>query len=153
MSHEPSPIRREITIGLSKEAAFQRFVYDIDQWWPLEHFSILGPLARSCVIEAKTGGDIYEIGRDGEVVLWGNVTEFDPPNRLSCTWHPGRPPQTAQELRLTFRSDRSGENTVVDLEHSGWEKLGDNALEVYSLYVQGWDTVFVEGYGAIPEER
>jgi uncharacterized protein YndB with AHSA1/START domain len=152
MSHEPSPILREITVPLSKEAAFHRFVYDIDTWWPLEHFSILGPVSRSCVIEAKKGGDIYEIGVDGDVVLWGSVTEIDPPNRFSCTWHPGRPPQTAQELHLTFRSDRGDEQTNVKLKHSGWDKLGDNALEVHSLYDQGWDTVFVEGYGRIPEK-
>jgi hypothetical protein len=149
MSHELDPIVREVTVPLNKKAAFHRFVYDISSWWPLEHFSILGPLADSCVIEAKTGGDIYEIGEDGEVVLWGNVTFLDPPDSFGCSWHPGRPPQLAQEIRVTFRDIRESESTRVRLEHSGWERLGDNALEVYSLYDQGWDTVFVEGYGSI----
>ncbi len=152
MSHEPSPLRREVTVPLSVEEAFNRFVHDIDQWWPLEHFSILGPAARSCVVEAKKGGDVYELGEEGEVVLWGTVIEIDPPKRIACTWHPGRPPQTAQELYVTFRADRSGRETTVQLEHTGWDKLGDNALEVHSLYDQGWDTVFIDGFGATSEE-
>lgn len=151
MSHELAPITREVTLPLTKKGAFDRFVYDISSWWPLEHFSILGPMARSCVIEAKKGGEIYELGEDGSVVPWGNVTFLDPPNSLSFSWHPGRPPQLAQEIRVTFREERTGEQTAVRLEHTGWDKLGDNALEVYSLYDQGWDTVFVEGFGSVDE--
>lgn len=149
MSHEPAPIVREVTVPLSKKAAFDRFVYEISSWWPLEHFSILGPVAKSCVIEGKTGGEIYELGEDGEVIMWGSVTLLDPPDSFGCTWHPGRPPQLAQEIRVTFREERGGERTRVRLEHGGWDRLGDNALEVYSLYDQGWDTVFVEGFGSV----
>ena len=40
-------------------------------------------------------------------------------------WHPGREPETAQEVELRFRAE--GATTVVELEHRGWAGLGDKA--------------------------
>ena len=151
MSHELPPIVKEMSVAIDPDEAFRHFIDRISEWWPLEHFSILGPVATSCVVEKKEGGDIYEVGEDGSVVLWGSVTRFDSPRRFECTWHPGRPPQTAQRLLVTFHPEREGDGTVIRLEHTDWETLGDNAMEVHSLYQQGWDTVFLEQYRAACE--
>ncbi len=67
------------------------------------------------------------------------MVEWDPPTRIVHTWHPGRSPETAQEVELRFRRERDG--TRLDLTHRGWETLGDEAQELLGSYDTGWDFV------------
>jgi hypothetical protein len=45
----------------------------------------------------------------------------------------------AQEVELRFRDQ--GTSTRVELEHRGWESLGDKAREARDRYSGGWQTV------------
>ena len=60
------------------------------------------------------------------------------------TWHPGRDAETGQEVDVRFRAD--GAATCVDLEHRGWEKLGERMAEVVPQYDSGWDDVLGRRY-------
>lgn len=64
---------------------------------------------------------------------------------LEFTWHPGRGADWSQTVVVTFAATHEG--TRVDFTHSGWEALGERALESRQDYDSGWDMVFVQRYG------
>jgi uncharacterized protein YndB with AHSA1/START domain len=90
-------------------------------------------------LEPRIDGRLYETAPDGTEHLWGTVTEWDPPRRVSFTWHPGRAVDTRQEVAVTFRP--AGTGCLVDLVHTGWERLGEKGAETRAGYDSGWDLV------------
>jgi uncharacterized protein YndB with AHSA1/START domain len=130
------PVRRSVGVQCTPEQAFQLFTEDIDSWWPLASHSVGREAATGCFFEGRVGGRIYETHRDGSLHLWGTVTEWDPPRRVVFSWHPGRDAATAQEVELLFTPTQDG--TRVELEHRGWERLGDRGPELRQAYQSGW---------------
>ena len=139
-------LRKTLEVKASPERAFALFTDGIADWWPLRTHSVGEERAETVVFEPGVGGRIYERTLDGEVHVWGTVTVWEPPDRLSCTWHPGRGADTAQEVEVRF--EPSGSGTRVELVHTGWDRLGDRAAAVFGNYDGGWDLVFVERFGA-----
>ena len=133
------PVRRSVEVRCSATEAFRLFTDEIDSWWPLATHSIGGAHAEACYFEGREGGRIYESHADGSVHLWGTVTVWEPPVRATFTWHPGRDVSTAQEIELCFTA--LSEGTKVELEHRGWEALGETALRTRSAYETGWVSV------------
>lgn len=131
-----TPLKKSITVPWPLEAAFQRFTVRIADWWPMRSHSVGGERTQKVVFEGREGGRIYEIERDGEQHDWGRITVWDPPGRVAFTWHPGRTPDTAQEVEVRFTATREG--TRVDLIHTGWERLGDLARRARRGYPIGW---------------
>ena len=66
--------------------------------------------AAEVVLEAGTGGRIYERTAAGTRHEWGEVTVWEPPRRLSYLWHIGRERATATEVAITF-VDEGGTRT------------------------------------------
>ena len=69
---------------------------------------------------------------------------YEPPHRLVLSWNPTREqdrPRT--EVEVTFTDE--GGKTLVELEHRGWERLGEHASEARQGYADGWKSV-LEGY-------
>jgi uncharacterized protein YndB with AHSA1/START domain len=130
------PVRRSVEVGCSADEAFRLFTDEIDSWWPLAQHSIGQEDAQACYFEARNGGRIYESHGDGSIHLWGTVTVWEPPRRVVFSWHPGRDASTAQELELRFTQKADG--TRVELEHRGWENLGEAAVETRGAYESGW---------------
>jgi hypothetical protein len=58
--------------------------------------------------------------------------------------HPGRTPEFATEVEVSFSRDETG-GTVVTLIHRGWERLGESGQTQRDNYNSGWDTV-LENY-------
>jgi uncharacterized protein YndB with AHSA1/START domain len=144
MSVEPiapyhQPLRKSVTVARPLPEAFEVFTAGIGRWWPLGRYSIHGPQAVSCAIEPRVGGALYEVRDDGARFPWGRVLAWDAPHRVVFTWHPGREPDTAQEVEVRFRAE--GESTRVDLEHRGWQTLGERAAEIRERYHGGWPEV------------
>lgn len=144
MSIEPiqpylEPIRRTLSVPRSPAEAFAVFTEGLGRWWPLAQYSISQARARTCVIEPRVGGMVYEVSDEGTRHVWGTVLDWEPPRRFVMTWHPGREPETAQEVEVRFVRD--GEGTRVELEHRGWQMLGTAAAETREGYDQGWNTV------------
>jgi uncharacterized protein YndB with AHSA1/START domain len=119
--------------------AFRLFTDEIDSWWPLATHSVGQEKAVSCHFEGREGGGIFETHADGTVHLWGTITSWEPGARLVFSWHPGRDASTAQEVELRFVRMPSG--TRVELEHRGWEVLGDRAEAIRAGYASGWVSV------------
>ena len=91
------------------------------------------------LLEPRLDGRVYERQFDGTECEWGRLTAWDPPNRVALTWHPGHGPDQAMLVDVTFRAD--GNATLVELTHSGWEILGDEAARIRSDYDGGWTHV------------
>ncbi len=136
---ETPPVESMVTVGWDPELAFQRFTEKIAEWWPLETHSMGQEKADTVIFETRKGGRVYERSIDGAETTWGTVLAWDPPHRFVMSWHPGREPSTAQELKIAFEPHKGG--TQVAVTHTGWEKLGEEGATMQANYSQGW--VFV----------
>jgi len=144
---ETEAIRRSITVDCSVEHAFSTFTDRIHEWWPLETHSIeigeTGSKPETVVFDGP-GGRIYERTIKGEEVEWAHVTAFEPPSRFVLAWNPSREERPRTEIEVRFTDE--GGKTRVDLEHRGWENVGDGAAEMRQSYESGWPGVLAS-YG------
>ena len=124
------PVQKQFKVGLSPEGAFRLFTEGIDKWWPLATHSVGGDQAQSCYFEGRVGGRIMEVLKDGSQAEWGKVLVWNPFELVSFSWYPGRTPETAQEVTVTFSEMEDG-GTLVELVHMGWEKLGERREASY----------------------
>jgi len=131
-------IRKSIVVGVPPEAAWSTYTERIGEWWPLATYSIHGERARTALFEGGQGGRLYERTASGEEAHWAEILAWEPPSRLVLLWqvNPERP---ATEVEIRFVSEGNG--TRVEVEHRGWERLGDAAEEARASYESGWDTV------------
>jgi uncharacterized protein YndB with AHSA1/START domain len=134
-----APLRVSTVVERPPVEAFHIFTAGMARWWPLRTHSVSRAHAVGCVIEPRQGGAVYEVQDDGQRQAWGRVLEWQPPQRLVLSWHPGRPAAVAQEVELRFTADGTG--TRVDLEHRGWARLGTDAPEAKKSYDGGWRSV------------
>ncbi|MEW5742571.1 MAG: SRPBCC domain-containing protein [Myxococcota bacterium] len=131
------PVTKSVAVSCGPFEAWTHFTAGLAGWWPLDKQSVFGAEAESCVFEARAGGRIFERSVAGGEALWGAVLLVEPGRRVAFAWHPGRPPHTAQEVRVHFVASEGG--TRVELEHVGWESLGERAEETRKAYETGWD--------------
>jgi uncharacterized protein YndB with AHSA1/START domain len=132
-------IRKAVTVAVPVETAFRVFTQEAGSWWPLATKSVGQEDTETLVIEPREGGRVYERVRSGEEHDWGVILAWEPPRRLVFTWHPGRGPETSQELEVRFTP--SGAETLVELEHRGWDRLVETAEEIPEHYESGWEEV------------
>lgn len=143
-----APVVKTVKVNLPVDAAFRLFTEEINGWWPLVTHSVFGDEAVSCTLEGHAGGRFYEVHRDGRQSEWGQVQVWEPPHRVVFTMHPGRTPDTAQEVEVAFQGEVGG--TRVTLTHRGWENLGEQAQVMRGRYDHGWEVVLGQyaGYRA-----
>jgi uncharacterized protein YndB with AHSA1/START domain len=137
------PVTKSFVVKLPIAAAFRLFTSEIGRWWPLSTHSVFGEAAKTCAVDEQVGGRIYEVHADGRQAEWGQILSWEPPYLFACSWYPGRTPDSAQELKVTFQTEADG--TRVTLVHVGWERLGERAAASRMGYEEGWDTV-LKGY-------
>jgi uncharacterized protein YndB with AHSA1/START domain len=143
------PIHRHISVTAEPERAFQLFTEQIGSWWPAERYSMAvsredGSTVDTVVFEQREGGRVYEVASNGTEGLWATVLAWDPPHRFVLAWHPTLREEPPTEVEITFSPDGTG--TRIDLEHRGWEALGDRADEAADGYEEGWSYVLGERY-------
>ena len=98
------------------------------------------------MLEARTGGRLYERKSTGEEGYWGTVTHWEPPHRVVIEWKVN--PDAAAPTEIDVRFVPEGDGTRVELEHRGWERWGDEAAETHASYDSGWDEVLAPFVGA-----
>jgi uncharacterized protein YciI/uncharacterized protein YndB with AHSA1/START domain len=133
-----APIRRALIVDATPDTAFEVFTADFGDWWPLEEHSVFDGSSVT-----MTSGEIVEVSPSGEQANWGSITSWDPPRLVAFSWHPSREataPSSQVEVRFT---DLDGQTLVV-LEHSGWEAY-DEPQATRESYGQGWPGVLA-GY-------
>jgi len=136
------PVRKQLKVGLSVEKAFELFTAGIGKWWPLATHSVGEEQAETCFFEGWVGGRIIEVLKDGTRSEWGKVLIWEPFSKVRFHWYPGRAADTAQVVTVTFSEIPGG--SLVELVHTGWETLGEEALARRKGYDTGWDYVLAK---------
>jgi uncharacterized protein YndB with AHSA1/START domain len=137
-----SPIRKAVVVELGQEAAFLLFTQALPSWWPVGSHSIGGARAREARFQGGLGGRIYEVLDDGTEYDWGRVMAWEPPQRFVCSWDPSVEARTPTEGEVRFLAERA-DRTRVELEHRGWEQIGERARLGRESYAGagGWTEV------------
>jgi uncharacterized protein YndB with AHSA1/START domain len=141
------PIVKAVTVECTPAEAFRFFTADFHKWWPLATHSVVAHASEfkqkpaSVTFEQRQGGRIFERTNSGEEHLWGTVLAWEPASRVVFSFHPGRDGQNAQTVEVTFSASAKG--TEVVLTHTGWELLGDHAMEQRKGFDNGWESAFV----------
>jgi len=130
------PLVVEFEVTTSVEHAFAVWVEQLDRWWPMGK-TVSGADLAGIVIEPGVGGRIYELSRGGDEHDWGRIVAWEPPRRLSFTWHLFFDPREATDVSITFRPRGAG--TTVRLEHTGWDRLGSGTEERRTNTIHAWD--------------
>jgi Activator of Hsp90 ATPase homolog 1-like protein len=132
-------VHKTLHVSCSPERAFEVFTRELESWWPKHTHSIGAQKIVEIVFEEHVGGRVFERLDNGEEGEWGRVLTWDPPRSFSMTWYPGQDASQATALAVRFASE--GDGTRMDLEHTGWEVLGEPAAEIRGTYDSGWDEV------------
>jgi uncharacterized protein YndB with AHSA1/START domain len=135
------PLTVQFEVSCSPEHAFRVWTDDIASWWPVDH-SVSGETGLTVVLEGRVGGRIYECTATGDVHEWGEVTTWEPPARLGYLWHLrlDRADATQVDIRFSPAGD-AGDSTRVDIEHTGWERLGSDGPTWRERNQGGWQTL------------
>ena len=137
-------ISKSAVVSATPERAFEVFTEEIATWWPYETHSVEGSsdgdtVPRTVVFETGPDGRIYEIMSTGEEAHWANVGAWDPPHRFVLEWKVNPKAIATTEVEVRFMPE--GDGTRVELEHRGFERLGEKAESTYESYAGGWPTV------------
>jgi Activator of Hsp90 ATPase homolog 1-like protein len=133
------PLRLSFEVECSREHAFETWTRRIGTWWPKSH-SVTGDTDLEIILEGRSGGRIFERTPGGVEHDWGEVTIWEPPGRLGYLWHLRRDRADATDVLITFTA-RDGETTTVEIEHTGWERLGAGGREWRDRNRGGWDSL------------
>ncbi len=134
-----SPLRITFEVACAAEHAFDIWTSRIGTWWPTDH-TVTGQRDLLVVLEGEVGGRIFERTSDGVEHDWGVVTDWEPPTRLTYLWHLGgdRSQATDVEVRFVALGPR---DTRIEVEHWGWERLGEMAGSWRDRNRIGWETL------------
>jgi len=137
------PIHRSVTVRTDLERAFRLFTEEIGTWWPVETHSRAvdelegrGVKVERVEFQGREGGLVLEHLSNGDALPWAQVLRWEPPGRLVLAWKPNSTPRPPTEVEVRFTSVEGG--TLVELEHRGWERLGEIAAEAREGYSSGW---------------
>ncbi len=140
------PLRLSFDVACSREHAFSVWTANISTWWPRDH-TVTGK-AEVVVLQPDVGGRIYERTADGAEHDWGEVTVWQPPARLAYLWHLGADRAHATEVDIRFIA-KDEASTRIEIEHRGWERLGE-AADIWRARNQtGWRTLLPHFLAAI----
>jgi hypothetical protein len=133
-----SPLRISFEVACPAAHAFEVWTGQIGTWWPPDHTVTGHP--DLVVLQAGVGGRIFERAVDGVEHEWGHVTRWDPPKQLTYLWHLGADPARATEVEIRF-VPQGDAVTRIEIEHRGWEGLGDAADAWRDRNRVGWSTL------------
>lgn len=140
------PVVATVRVGVPPARAWATFTTRIGEWWPAGTHSIGEAKVVEVVLDGRLDGQIEERWADGTVHYWGRITDWEPPARLAFWWRPTLDTtREPTEVEVVFTAVDGG--TEVRLVHTGWERLGVDAVESRAGYAEGWPKVlalFVE---------
>jgi uncharacterized protein YndB with AHSA1/START domain len=134
------PLNIAFEVACPPAAAFSMWTTRASTWWPADH-SVSGERGLQVVFEGHVGGRIFERTPAGAEHEWGRVTAWEPPALLAYTWHLRFSPEDATDVEIRF-VDAGEDRTRVEIEHSGWERLGERAPQRREGNRLGWTSVY-----------
>jgi uncharacterized protein YndB with AHSA1/START domain len=133
------PLRWSFDVACPADHAFRVWTGGIATWWPADH-TVTGRDDAAVVLEGRVGGRIFERTADGAEHDWGEVTAWDPPQRLAYLWFLRTDRADATDVEIRF-VPVGGAATRVEIEHSGWERLGVRGATWRERNLGGWSTL------------
>ena len=126
-------VKRSIVVEASRERAFDVFVHQFAQWWPLDSHVLGDAPAQTAVIEPHAGGRWFERDKNGVECRWGRVLAYEPHARIlldwqiSANWEYDADVHTEVEVRFIAQSPS---RTLVELEHRHLQNYGDDCEKI-----------------------
>lgn len=130
------PIRLSLSMRCNAAHAWDMWTRRISMWWPRSH-TMSGESDAEIILEPGIGGRIFERTAVGAEHEWGEVTLWEPPRRLCYLWHIRTDRANATEVQVTFRDGPAG-ICSVEIEHRGWDRLGDRGPDWRERNIGGW---------------
>jgi hypothetical protein len=143
------PLRISFDVACPQHVAFDVWVRRFGSWWPRSH-SVTGLDDLEVILEPQVGGRIFERTPEGLEHDWGEVTIWEPPSRFGYVWHLRRDRADATDVEIRFVAAPSG--TRIDIEHTGWERLGAEGQTWRDQNRGGWETLLPHYRGGIERE-
>lgn len=139
-------IRKELKVAVSPDVAFEKFLNELNEWWPREYTWSQDKL-QEIRIDGSENGLCTEIGPYGFRCDWGRVTEVKENESIALKWQigpnrePVPDPAKASDIRISFI--REGKFTIMSFEHFNFENHGEGADEYRKMMDsdQGWDYI------------
>ncbi len=144
------PLRIAFDVECSPDHAFATWTGRATAWWPSEH-SVSHEPGAEIVFEPRRGGRIFERTSDGTEIEWGEIVEWEPPRRLRYLWHIATDPTNATDVEIVFH-ELPDATTRVEIEHGGWDRLGEIGRPWRDANQAGWDGV-LPSYTAAARSR
>lgn len=133
------PVRLSTRVRRLQPEAFALFTGRMTDWWPSDRFTFGPGRSHEVLIEPRVGGRFYERYRDLEEFTIGRVVVWEPPARIAFTWQsPSWPAPTQVSVQFVPEEPSI---TRVEVEHSGWERLGAAGQGYRDGYANGWPAV------------
>jgi uncharacterized protein YndB with AHSA1/START domain len=140
------PLRISFVVECTPDHAFETWTRRATSWWPPEH-TVSHDRGAEIVFEPHVGGRIFERTADGVEIDWGEILEWDPPRRLRYLWHIATDPERATDVEIVFH-ELAASTTRVEIEHGGWDRLGEIGQAWRDANQAGWDGVLPAYRGA-----
>jgi uncharacterized protein YndB with AHSA1/START domain len=121
----PSRVFR-LLLPAPREIVYSAFVGDLHLWWPA-CYTGFGEGTHPFIEDAVVG----EEGPDGQLQVWGTVTEEVPGELLVVAWTLAWSADSPTRVRVDFRDADGG--TVVVFTHDGWAR-GTEGAQQYEKY-------------------
>lgn len=128
------PLTIDLDVAAPADHAFDLWTARTALWWPSSH-TISGRPER-IVFEPRPGGRIYERAADGTEHPWGEVIDYQRPERISYWWHLFFDRAEATRVEVTFEPTSTG--TRVRLVQTGWDALGDQGRPRRERTAMAW---------------
>ncbi len=133
------PLRISFEVECGPEHAFDTWTEQATAWWPPDHSMSHEPGA-AIVFEPRPGGRIFERTASGRELEWGEIVDWERPRRLRYLWRIATDSRNATDVEIVFRR-LSASRTRVEIEHGGWERLGEAGPSWREANHAGWDGV------------
>jgi uncharacterized protein YndB with AHSA1/START domain len=133
------PLRLSFDVACPVDHAFRVWTAAIATWWPADH-TVSGETGTQVVLEGRVGGRIFERTTDGAEHDWGEVTVWEPPALLGYLWFLRTDRTDATDVAIRFVAVGHAA-TRVEIEHAGWERLGERGPVWRERNLGGWSTL------------
>ncbi len=133
------PLKMAFVVACPPDHAFSTWTRKASSWWPVEH-TMSHEQGTEIVFEPRAGGRVFERTPGGREIEWGRIVDWDPPRRLHYLWHIATDPSRATDVEIVFR-ELPGSSTRIEIEHGGWDRLGEAGPAWRDANQAGWDGV------------
>jgi uncharacterized protein YndB with AHSA1/START domain len=144
------PIEIAFDVACSPAHAFDTWARRTSTWWPTSH-SVSTERGLIVTFEPRVGGRIYERTPGGDEHDWGRVLAWEPPARIVYSWHLRADAADATEVEIRFEPAQGG-GTRVEIQHRGWERLGEAAASRRDGNNTGWSSLLPHFIDAVASQ-